>query len=64
MTREEEVKFRDECAMRQLELYTKADLKDQLNTTEEDSAELRAKWSFEDADAMLEEKKKRDEKLS
>jgi len=55
MTREEEIKFRDECAMRAMhsifssvQCYNYADM---------------AKDCYDRADAMLEEKKKRDEKL-
>jgi len=62
MTREEEIKFRDECAIKAMSLleqdycgYHKSD---------EYRANKIANLAFVWADAMLEEKKKRDEKLS
>jgi hypothetical protein len=61
MTREEEIKFRDECAMRAMPaiMYSELTPNEYLN----ERVNL-AKMAFDIADAMLEEKKKRNEKLS
>jgi len=69
MTREEEIKFRDECAKIAFGKHLSVSMgkvlqasvsEDQLNQLLEATAEQ----SFDYAEAMLEEKKKRDEKLS
>jgi len=55
MTREEEIKFRDECAMRAMQsLYSNESI--ELNEMHSVIAPI----SYEIADAMLEEKKKRE----
>lgn len=81
MTREEEVKFRDECAMRVMQgLLSNAHLqKEFLKDISKIEKNLDCKFdssqrsgymqrehamiSYQFADAMLEEKKKRDEKI-
>lgn len=58
MTREEEIKFRDECAMRVMQGVCSS--KYYIDYSSKETAAN----AYELADAMLEEKKKRDEKLS
>ena len=62
MTREEEIKFRDKCAIKAMNLLERHN----CSSGESDAYRVNkiAVLAFALADAMLEEKKKRDEKLS